>query len=80
MLQTCCLGIVRSKIDAVFELFDWTEEEKDYLRELSCKGSSVKGSFKHRQCRHLTYTLAIAPSYNLMANPTGEWELKYFEE
>ena len=70
--------MVRSKIDKVIELFEWTEEEKYYLSKLSREGSSVKWTLKSRQRRHLihffelTRTLTIAPIHNRTANPPGE--------
>ena len=46
LLQACCLGILRSNIDMVIELFEWTEEEKHYLSGLLWKGIRVKGNLK----------------------------------
>merc|ERR1711865_1067632 len=86
LTQICCLGMERSKIDSIINLFEWTDEENNHLQQLPWKGSSIEGSLKNRQYRHLTYlfeltyTLAIALGQNHTDNPTSEWELNYFGE
>lgn len=86
LTQICCLGMERSKIDSIINLFEWTDEENNHLQQLPWKGSSIEGSLKNRQYRHLTYlfeltyTLAIVPGQNHTDNPTSEWELNYFGE
>ena len=86
LLQKFCLGMTRSKMDVVFELFEWTEEENHQLSEFLQKVSSMKGTLKNSKHRHLTYlfeltcTLAIAPGQNRIVSTANEWELKYVEE
>ena len=46
LLQTCCLGVERDKIDNVVDLLEFIEEEKCHLSELSWKGSIIAGASK----------------------------------
>ena len=78
--------MVRSKIDVVIKLFEYTKEGTNYLSKFSWKGSSVKGNIKKRKCRsftcflELTRTLTIALGKNLTANTVSEWGLNHFGE
>ena len=86
LTQACCLGTERTKINSVFDLFEWTEEGKCHLSDFPWKGNSIAGTLKNRKHRHLksflelTHTLAIAPGQNCTENPVSEWESKYFGE
>ena len=84
--QLCCLGMDRSKIDAIINLFEWSEEENQQLKKLNWRGVALEDNLKNRQYKHLTYlfelayTIAITPGQNRTSNPTGEWELGYWGE
>ena len=76
----------RSKIDAIINLFEWSEEENQQLKKLNWRGVALEDKKKNRQYKHLTYlfelayTIAITPGQNRTSNPTGEWELGYWGE
>ena len=83
--QLVGIGMLREKKDDILALFDWNESEMSELQQLHWN-SKWPDTLENRKYRHLSYLLeavsavAIAPELNSTQNPTGEWELKYYEQ
>ena len=80
--QLIGIGIERTNLTTINELFDWSEEELLGLQHL--KGVATRVTMGDKKYKHLcylfeaAYALALEPRRNISGNPGCEWQLNYF--
>ena len=77
--QLIGIGIERSNLTLINQLFDWSEEELIGFWQL--KGVTIRDTLSEKKYKHICclfeveYTLSIESRRNISGNPGCQWQL-----
>ena len=80
IVQLMGIGFDKRKMSDILNLFEWSNEEEEFINGLSMSGGHQNNKKYKHLCYlcELAYGICISPENNISSNPGCEWQLKYY--